>query len=72
MPPPASPKINTCRHRYASQLLPALMEYSIDPVAEVRQAAVYGVGMVAEHVATVDPAQIMSAAQRMVQVELLN
>ena len=48
------------------------MEYSIDPVAEVRQAAVYGVGMVAEHVATVDPAQIMSAAQRMVQVELLN
>ena len=37
--------------KYVPSLFPALMQYTQDASAEVRQAAVYGVGVMAEHVA---------------------
>ena len=55
--------------RYVATLLPAFLQYTIDPAVEVRQAAVYGLGVLAEHDRTAfDAAAQQQAAQRLLQV----
>eukprot|EP00965_Chrysotila_dentata_P086197 2843501-Pleurochrysis_carterae.AAC.1 len=36
--------------RYIGELYSAFLKYAVDPSAEVRQAAVYGIGLLATHV----------------------
>jgi len=56
--------------QYASTLLPAFLQYSLDPAVEVRQAAVYGLGVLAQHDngAAFDATAQQHAAQRLIEV----
>ncbi|KAL1510219.1 hypothetical protein AB1Y20_006547 [Prymnesium parvum] len=56
-------------NRYVPQLIQVLMQASLDPDASVRQAAVYGVGMLAQHVGELfDEASQQNCAKVMMQV----
>jgi hypothetical protein len=57
--------------RYIPALMPAFMQYAQDAETEVRQAAVYGIGMLAEHCVGSEAfaqAQMQQAAQVLVTV----
>lgn len=54
--------------RYLGTLLPALLQYSTDEHVGVRQAAVYGLGVAAEHSRALDEASLQQAAQKLIEV----
>ena len=56
--------------RYIPVLLPAFFTYATDEATEVRQAAVYGLGVLAQHASAVafDDASQQEAARRLLQV----
>uniref|UniRef100_A0A7S0LEM7 TOG domain-containing protein n=1 Tax=Coccolithus braarudii TaxID=221442 RepID=A0A7S0LEM7_9EUKA len=56
--------------QYIPELYKALVAYSVDPGAEVRQAAVYGIGLLAQHVnnSLFTPQMQEAAAQAMITV----
>ena len=56
--------------RYVGVLLPAFFTYATDELVEVRQAAVYGLGVLAEHsrAAAFDEANQQQAAMKLLQV----
>ena len=54
--------------RYTPTLIPALLQYAADSEVGVRQASVYGLGVLAQHSRTLDDATMQQAANRLLEV----